>query len=185
MALNPYRNPYNYISRKELDMRKEMSYLLYGSTQEIPKGRLGILKRMRRDNDGKLLRCVCRDRVNDEPDKDTPCPYCFGYGYYWDEVWIVYFRNDDSFRKTEGYYKEFEGDIFYVEHNVTVRDEDYIVTLKLDSEGNVIIPVERDKHFKVLSADPFRSDYGRIEFYGIRTIEERPWSTWYGVSLRK
>lgn len=181
MSANPWRNPYS-TTRKEIDLRDELSRLLYGSTEEIAKGRIGLLRRMQRDSNGDLLKCDCRDDLTDEPDVDTYCRSCLGMGYYWNEVKITYFRDDSSFRKREGYYKEFEGDVFYVAHNVTVTEEDYIITIKRDSEGNAIIPIERDRYFKILSADPFRSDYGRIEFYGIRAIEERKWSTWYGAN---
>jgi len=183
MAINPYRTPY-FHSRKEIDLRKEFANLLYGSPEEIAKGRWGLLRRMRRDSNDNPISCVCRDPITNESDKDTSCRYCFGHGYYWDEIWFVYFRNDQSFKKVEGYYKEFEGDVFYTEYYVTVNPEDYIITVKLDNEGNVIIPVEREQSFKVLKPDGFRSDNGRIEYYGIRAIEERKWSTWYGAPAR-
>jgi hypothetical protein len=183
MASNPYRAPFLQ-GRKEIDLRKEFSDLLYGSPQETKKGRYGLLRKMRRDSNNKPIRCICRDPVTNEPDRDTFCRYCWGHGYYWDEGWFVYYRNDQSFRMTEGYYKEFEGDVFYSEYFLQVNPEDYIITVKLDQDGNVIIPVERETSFKILKADPFRSDNGRIEFYGIRTIEERKWSTWYGAPAR-
>ena len=186
MAKNPYTNLYPTTNTgKELDLRTEMYRTLYGAVDEVAKGRLGLLRRMRKDDDNKLIPCPCRDSVTDEPDKDYYCRYCLGMGYFWDEVRIVYYRNDDSFRKREGKNEEFEGDDFFVEYSAVVTPQDYIVTVKLAASGSPIVPVTRDKLFKILSADPFRSDSGRIEFWRIRAIEERNWSIWYGNETRQ
>jgi hypothetical protein len=182
------RSPYNLYplasSGKELDLRTEFYSLLYGSTGEIAKGRIGLLRHMRRDSEGNRIPCPCRDRNSNEPDRDYYCRSCLGFGWFWDEVKIVYYRDDSSFREVDGENKEFKGDVFYVEYDVTVSSDDYIVTLKLDVDGNIQTPVERDVYFRILSAPVFRSDNGRIEFIAIRAIEERKWSSWYGVKLR-
>lgn len=186
MSTNPYTNMYpTTASRKELDLRQEINRLLYGASDEIAKGRQGLLRKMRKDSNGNLLRCPCRNRNTDEPDRDYYCRYCLGMGYFWDEVKIVYYRNDGSFRKREGKTKEFEGDIFYLEYDTVISSNDYIVTVNLDKDGDPSIPVTRDTYFKILSADPFRADNGRIEFWAVRAIEERKWSTWYGVKNRQ
>jgi len=183
---NPYTSLYpTTLSGKELDLRTEMHRTLYGAIDEEPKGRLGLLRRMRRDSNGDLVRCPCRDNITDEPDKDYYCRYCLGMGYFWDEAKIVYYRNDDSFRKREGKNQEFEGDDFFLEYDVVIAPEDYIVTVDLDSEGKPTLPVTRSKMFKILSADPFRSDNGRIEFWRVRAVEERKWSIWYDVKNRQ
>ena len=183
---NPYSNLYPTTSSgKELDLRTEMNRTLYGSTDEVAKGRKGLLRRLRRDSDGNPIRCACRDNVTDEPDKDYYCRYCLGVGFYWDEIGIVYYRNDDSFRKREGKNQEFEGDDFFFEYNVVIAVDDYIVTVNLDNDGNVLVPVTRSKIFKILSSDPFRSDSGRIEFIKVRAKEERKWSIWYGNQNRQ
>jgi hypothetical protein len=186
MSTNPYTSPYpTSATRKELDLRDEMERLLYGASDEIAKGREGLLRRMRRDNNGFLKQCPCRGRDNNEPDRDFYCPYCIGMGYFWDEVKIVYYRNDDSFRKIEGKNREFEGDVFYFEYDTVITPDDYIITVKLDLDGDPITPVERDVYFKILSVDPFRSDTGRVEFLAVRAKEERKWSTHYGVKNRQ
>ena len=175
---NPYTSLYpTESSGKELNLRTEMYRTLFGAVDEVAKGREGLLRRMRRDTNGDLVRCPCRDNVSDEPDKDYYCRYCLGMGYFWDEVKIVYYRNDDSFRK--------EGDDFFLQYSVDITPEDYIVTVKLDDDGSPSTPVTRDKMFKILSADPFRADNGRIEFWRVRAIEERKWSVWYGIKNRQ
>ena len=186
------KSVYNYMytsstssSSKELDLRQELENFLYGAVDEIPKGRTGLIKQIRRDDDGNPIRCPCRDRITDEQDQDYYCRICLGAGYLWDERKIVYYRNNDSFRKVAGKNQEFEGDDFFVEYDSVITTDDVIITLKLDSEGNFITPVERDKSFAILSVDHFRSDNGRIEFWRIRTAEGRPWSVWYGVQNRQ
>ena len=183
---NPYTNLYpTNSSGIEIDLRTEINRILYGATDETAKGVKGLLRRMRKDSNGDLIRCPCRDDITDEPDKDYYCRYCLSMGYYWDEVTIVYYRNDDSFRKREGKNEEFEGDDLFLEHDVVITPEDYIVTVLLDDNGDPSIPVTRDKMFKILSADPFRSDNGRIEFWRVRAVEERKWSVWYGIKNRQ
>jgi hypothetical protein len=180
---SPHSVPYS--QGTEIDLREELSRTLYGAVDEVKKGRIGLLRKMRRNSSGELLRCVCRDNLTDEPDSDTYCRYCLGHGYYWDESKITYFKDDDSFRRHEGVTKEYEDSIFYVEYNVPVTDDDYIIEISVDSNGNVIIPIERIGFFKILKADPMRSDNGRIEFFQIRTKEERKWSVYYGVTNRQ
>jgi hypothetical protein len=183
---DPYTSLYpTSSSGKELNLRTEFYRTLFGAVDEEAKGREGLLRKMRRDSDGNPIRCVCRDIVTDEPDKDYYCRYCLGMGYYWDEIKIIYFRNDNSFRKREGKNEEFEGDDFFLQYDVEVTPADYIVTVILDTEGNPSSPITRNKFFKILSADSFRSDNGRIEFWRVRAIEERKWSVWYGNQNRQ
>jgi hypothetical protein len=165
-------------SRKELDMRQEMSRTLFGAVDEIAKGRTGMLRRMREDSDGNPIKCPCRDTITDEPDKDYYCRVCLGHGFLWDEEEIVYYRDNDSTRR----YKE---TFFYVEYGVEPKDGDYIVEIKLDLSGKPVTPVQRSNFYRVDTADAFRSDEGRVEFWRCRTKLEREWSVWYGVQNRQ
>lgn len=177
-------SPYSF-NRKEIDLRKELSETMDGSIGEISKQVPGILRKMRRDDDGVLQRCTCRDKLTDEPDQDHYCRYCLGHGYYWDEIPITYYKNNVAFRRDEEKTREYLSHVFYLEHEIDVTGNDYIITIRLDSDGNVIIPIERDLHFKILSADPFRGENSRIEFFAIRAVEERKWSTSYGIKNRQ
>ena len=105
-AFRPYRHSH---SKVELDLREELHRLLYGAPDEVAKGKYGLLRKMRKDENGNFIRCSCRSKITDEPDHDFFCRYCHGHGYFWDEYKIVYYRNDDSFFKREGKTKEFEG----------------------------------------------------------------------------
>ena len=125
--------------------------------------------------------------------KDTHCfvadgllvHNCIGMGYLWDEVKVLYYRDETSFREREGQNKDFEGDMFYVEYDVNISSDDYIITVTLDVDGDIQVPVERNEYFKILKADSMRADNGRIEFFAIKAVEERKWSTWYRAKLRR
>ena len=171
---SPYKNLYPK-QGKELNLREEFNKTLYGDFDEIAKGRTGLLRKMRRNEEGDLIRCSCRDIVTDEPSSDYHCRYCKGHGYYWDEIPIVYFYNKNND----------VDDIFYLEYNIEVTDRDYIVQVKLDNNGNIIIPVQRERFFRIREVDIEVADFSKIEFTVVKTVEERKWSTWYGVKNRQ
>ena len=183
---SPYSNLYpTSTSGKELDLRQEIYRLLHGAIDEEAKGRYGLLRKMRRDGNGNPVRCACRNPITDEADKDHYCRSCLGMGYYWDELKILYYRDETSFRKRSGTNKEYVGDHFFVEYSNIVTDDDYIITVKLDVNGVPESPVTRNLFFKIIGATSFRSDNGRIEFWRIRAVEERKWSVYYGVQNRQ
>lgn len=181
---SPYLNPYPKTS-EELDLREEFRKTLYGSFDEVPKGRVALFRKMRRDSNRNLLRCPCRDPLTDEPDRDRFCPVCWGHGWYWDEKYITYFANEDSYKIEEATNKEYVSNLIYVEYNTEVTDEDYIISVRTDFDGNVIIPVERLTFYKIYDARHYKSDKGRTEYIMLRTREEQSWSTWYGVKNRQ
>lgn len=183
---SPYSNLYPTTSSgKELDLRKEIRRLLYGAVDEEAKGRWSLLRRMRRDSSGNRIRCACRSNITDEQDRDYYCRFCVGHGFYWDEVPILQYRDRTSFRKINEDNREFVYDKFFVEYDTIINDEDYIVTVKLDINGMPQSPVTREKYFRIVSAVPFRSDNGRIEFWEVRAKEEFQWSIHYGVPIRQ
>lgn len=170
--------PSGVFSGDELDLRAELQRTLYGAPDETPKGRTGLLRVMRLDSDGNPTKCPCRDTITDEPDKDFYCRVCLGMGFLWDERKIVYYRDDDSKSKKDEVY-------FYLEHTDNPARWDYIIELKLDGDGSVIEPEERDLFYKIEYAEAFRSDRGRIEYWRCRTTLERKWSVWYGNASRQ
>ena len=181
------KNPYGTVTSGsiELDLRQEMNELLYGSAGEIAKGKVGLLRKMRLDNNGERIRCSCRNKITDEPDRDYFCRYCHGHGYFWDETKIVYYKNDDSFMRKEGKVQEYERDMFFIEYFKDISPYDFIIEIALDKDGIPIQPVQRLKVYDIISAVEFRADYGRVEFWQIRAKFRREWSVWYGVKNRQ
>jgi hypothetical protein len=169
------RNPYNASSiGKEIDLRSELHRLLFGAADEIPKGKIGLLRRMRKDNNNQMIRCPCRNELTDEPDRDYYCRTCNSMGFLWDEYKIVYYKNNESF-------KEDRKGLFYLEYGADVTKYDFIIEVALNSEGVPLVPVRREAVYDIILADPFRADNGRIEFWNITAQHRRDWSTWYGV----
>jgi len=173
---------------KEIDLRLEFRRFLYGHGREIPKGQRGLLRRMRRDDDGALVVCSCVDEITREPDKDTKCPYCLGEGYLWDEEWITFYKvivssNEGLVRKDR---KEKAGvanipyAFFYVEHHVDPTRYDKIVEVERDLDGSAAIPYRRTAVFDIATAQPFRSDRGRVEYWRLATVQDSVKSTWQG-----
>jgi hypothetical protein len=169
---------YGSNSSKEIDLRHEVGNLFYGATDEIAKGMIGLLRIMRRDSDHNLIQCACRNKVTNEPDRDSFCPYCYGFGYLWDEYKIVYYRNDDSLKNQEDV-------VFYFEWEADITSDDFIVEIKLDKDGSPLQPVQRTKIYDILSSDTFNADYGRVEFWKVTAKSRRNWSVWYGVQNRQ
>lgn len=170
-----YKKSYNGL---ELDLREELSRTLNGATDEIAKGRTGLLRIMRRDSINEPVRCPCRDKQTDEASTFSYCRYCLGHGFLWDEEKMLYYKNEDSFSKEKGY-------LFYVQYDKDITDIDYIVTVKTDKEGQPIYPVERETKFKILEAHKYKADRGRLEFWQVQAVEERDWSVHYGVKNRQ
>ena len=103
---------------------------------------------------------------------------CLGMGYLWDERELVYYKNDDTLRKSDEAF-------FYVEYFVEPSVGDYVVEVVRNTEGVITPPGERQGLFKIIKAEAFRSDTGRIEYWRCRTKYERKWSVWYGVPSRQ
>lgn len=178
---NPYRGIH---SRKEIDLRDELNRTLYGASDEIAKGRIGLLRQMRRDSSGNLVQCPCRSDITTEPDRDHFCRYCHSHGYYWDEYRIVYFKNDETFKRSSGNIEEYKSNMFYFEYYGNIYNEDFIVEVKVDKEGIPEVPIKRLKVYDIISADELRAENGRTEFWQVRAEENREWSVWYGVKPR-
>lgn len=170
----------------EIDLRVEFYRFLYGFGNEIPKGQVGILRRMRTDDSGDLIPCACVDSLTNEPDRDTLCPYCLGEGLLWDEEWIVYYKmmvaSHEGMVRKDKTEKPGISNIpyafFYVEHDVNPTRKDKIVEVVRDTNGNVIRPYQREAINTIATAEPFKSDLGRIEYWRLACSKDSLLSTW-------
>lgn len=179
-------NPYgNTTAPSEIDLRKELHDLFDGSSQEISKKRTGLIRIMRRDASGSLIRCACRDNITDEPSRDHYCRYCLGLGFLWDEYKITYFKNDDPYSREQGKVGDFLSNIFYIQYDTDITNYDHLIEIDTDAEGTPIIPYRYKSMWDIESAECFRLDNGRIEYWRIRAKYQRDWSTYYGVKNRQ
>jgi len=171
----------------EIDLREEFRRLLYGFGQELPKGQKGILRRMRIDDDGNKIQCSCVDELTHEPDKDFACPYCLGEGYYWDEEWITYYKtlvssNEGLVRKNQlekGGITNIPFAFFYLEYQVSPTVYDRIIEVERELSGDPNTPYVRSALFGISTAQSFRSDQGRIEYWRLATVRHNIHSTWW------
>ncbi|RLC15055.1 MAG: hypothetical protein DRI24_11905 [Deltaproteobacteria bacterium] len=169
----------------ELDLRVEIERTLHGASDEIAKGRSGFLRKIRRDSEGKPVRCPCRDSITDEPDKDYFCKFCHSMGWFWDEHKIVYYKGDDVFRPSgnkqqETQPKKVDASYFYIECNEVITPIDIIVEVEVDKEGKITYPVKRLNFFEIWRPEDFKADNGRLEYWRVTAGLLRDWSVWYG-----
>jgi len=173
---------------KELDLRKEFHEFLFGSATEVPKGQVGILRRMRKDDNGNLIPCACVDKKTGEPDLDTFCPYCHGEGYIYDEEWIAYYRvlvssQEGMVRKNQAHRAGMSNIpfvFFYLEYNVEPSRVDKIVEVSRDVDGGVLLPYTEEAIYPIATLEPFRSDSGRIEYWRLASVLSSVKSNWQG-----
>ena len=157
---------------EEIGLRDELYSTFYGDIDEVRKGQIGMLRRIRVDDDLNPIRCNCRDKVTDEPDKDTKCRFCYGMGWLWDERKLVYYKNNDA--------AHLPGDTtFYVEYSVEPKRGDYLVEVRRDLEGRPTVPLVREKLYCINEVESFRSDRGRIEYWRLKASLDKTWSVWY------
>lgn len=168
-------NPYKGIRRTEPDMRREMNNTLDGIFPEISKKQPIILRRMRKDANGHLVKCDCVDEVTKEPDKDTYCPFCQGDGHYWDENYIDAYKVSLSGDEAKALGERLIGPgllniplmVFYTRSTVDINITDKIVEMSLDKEGQVAKPIHRNQLYRIGEVVDYRSDNGRLEYWKI------------------
>jgi len=199
MAYDPYPSVTNYnpysantalypvaSGTTEIDLRAEFRRFLYGYGREIPKGQRGLLRRMRLDDDGKLIECVCLDEVTKEPEIDYACPYCAGEGYLWTEEWITFYKvevstNEGLVRKDNpekaGIYN-IPYTFFYVEYFVNPSGHDKVIEVDRELDGKISSPYRRSAIYTMSRCQPFRSDSGRIEYWRLAGAKRSIKSTW-------
>lgn len=177
------------VSGSEIDLRQEFHDLLYGSATEIAKGRPAILRRMRRDESGNLVRCPCVDSKTNEPDQDTPCQYCWGEGYLWDEEWVIIYKQVvSSARAAPRLPQEYKPGVawipleyIYMEYFVNPTRFDKYIEVALDEEGAPVVPYKREAKYNISLPQYLRADNGRIEYWRLAVNRDTLKSNWEQV----
>lgn len=164
----------------EIDLRDEVEKMFSGDTGEIPKQQRFVLRKIRLSEDVPVP-CACRDELTKEGDSVDTCPFCIGEGYYWDEEWVFgYVMYNDtkahqSAKRTQlqpGLVSAYDK-IFYLRYSETITYNDKIIELKLDSDGNPLIPYKRKAIYRPETIVDYRSDFGRKEYIAIY-VNENP-----------
>jgi len=167
-------NPYAGSSSTEADLRKEVHDMFFGNDYEIAKAHSVLFRRMRRDEDDKLIPCECVDSLTNEA--LPKCPSCLSEGYLWDETWVKTRKVDvgSTVKKLvlrnmhlAGGVVDVDTVVYYFEYSIHPTWYDRIVEMVHDNEGNPVIPYRRWKIHKPQTVIDLRSDRGRIEFYAV------------------
>jgi hypothetical protein len=155
--------------------------MFHGSATEIPKARKAVLRRMRRNSDGSLIIAPSVDELTHEPDMDTYDPFSMGERYLWDEELIdvrkVTVRSTEAGLADRDQFLapgilNTQTVLFFCEYHVEPTYYDRIVELALDRDGDLITPYRRRRIYRAQSVVDYRSDTGRIEFWGIFCSEK-------------
>lgn len=175
------RQLYPGSSRTEIDLRQELHNMFTGGGGEIPKARDVILRRMRRDSSGNPIIAPSVDALTREPDLDTYDPFALGEQYLWDESFqltrrVVGMSNNVGLARRDmrlqGGVINPQTVVFFFQHHVAPTWYDRIVELQLDLDGAPIVPYRRGRIYKPESVVDYRSDNGRVEFWGVFCFEK-------------
>lgn len=176
-------NKYNYYGTpgfNEIDLRKEFTNTLRGKSPEIAKGKSIFVRIFRRNSSGRRIECSCLHPITREPPKDRKCNSCLGEGYQWDEHLTLAhsqalappaaLARRETLR--EAGIINTPTRAFYLEPIPNLTNEDKLIVLRMDIEGNLINPVERLEIYKIVSLEELRLDNGRLEFYKVAGYSE-------------
>jgi len=171
---------YPHTGGTEPDMREEFNNMMDGKWPEVPKAQPIVLRKMRRDDSGVLVGCPCVDRLTQEPDLDTFCPFCHGERYLWDEQmydgYKVVLRSDVGLSSKEDLIRpgllNIPFVIFYMRSHIDITQDDKIVELILDTSGQPVRPYKREFLYRIGTAIDLRSDGGKLEYWKLDCYSE-------------
>lgn len=159
----------------EINLRKEFQHTQDGNAPEIAKFQPALLRRFRLDGNGTKILCSCVSPVTGEPDRERRCPICLGEKYQWDEIAIELYHAEVN---TESQKSDRESlrrpgimntplRVFYISYLVDLTQEDKLVLLVLDKEGNISQPQRRSELYVISTLNPMRLDNGKLEFWKV------------------
>lgn len=179
-SFKPFKTP----PTKEIDLRAELNQFLFGATDEVPKGQLLILRKMR-VQDGILIPnratdlqvCDCKSATSNEPDIDYRCSLCDGEGYLFDDTIIPGYKTDRfGYQDVEVYEKHGKNTVamsfFFVQYHDDITRFDKILEPVINREGAVVTPVQILQSHNIHMAQRFKGDNGRIEYYRLSCFSE-------------
>jgi hypothetical protein len=165
----------------EISIRNELINTLQGLFSEEKKRQNGVIRTMRRDSLGKLIKCSCNDSASGEPDKTTPCPYCSGEGNLWDETLIDFYRWEPGYDSAKSLNESLTKPgtlnipikIFYIAYSEDLTLDDKLIELVLDKEGLPILPYQRRSIYRFGTLNDLRLDDGRLEYWKVLAYQDK------------
>lgn len=158
-------------------MRQELIDMFDGKSPEIPKAQGGLLRRMRRDANDRKIPCPCVDSLTKEPDKDRWCPVCYGDAFLWDEEELQFYRILPASNTANALQDELRQPglinipivVFYIRYDSRITEDDKIVRIALDLEGEPVTPRSREAIYRVNAVWDYRADNGKLEYWKVFT----------------
>ena len=162
----------------ELSLRKEFNSFLMGGNGDTPHRKKVLLRVFRLDSDNKKISCSCLSSISKEP--SYTCNFCLGEGYFWDEEWIWCYSRFLGADSGQGNRKRnlpsgiirVDYKIFYFKYDANIKYTDKIVELKLDTEGDPVVPYIRQAIYNTQTIVENRSDNGKLEYYTVYCREQ-------------
>ena len=165
-------------SSSEIDLRQWFDNLIYGTSGGTAHGHWLLIRHMRHSSNGAKIACSCLNALTNEA--SPTCPYCYAEGYLWDERWYLGYSapvgpqgglaNKDRFPPPGVIKADYKA--FYFRYDTAIKYGDKIVEVLLDMEGRIVVPYIRTNIHKPQTIAEYRSDNGRIEYFGIYCREE-------------
>lgn len=155
----------------EIDLREEFDNILFGEDDGVRHSQFVLIRKMRHDDNGDKIYCTCMEnKTTREPDPD--CSYCLGEGFLWDEYWKLSFwmygSADTGLVRKDIYQAagivNADYKIFFLRYDTEIYEGDKIIEVKLDVEGEPVLPYVREAIHKPQTLGKRRADNGRIEF---------------------
>jgi hypothetical protein len=164
---------FSIAARPEIDLRKKFDEIIYGGDGLIPHGKKILHRKLRRDVNDLTIACPCVSPSSKEPNPN--CSYCAGEGKFWDEHWIdgySMYKSGEAGLTTKTRYlppgqARVDYKVFYIRYNFDIRYGDKLIEVKLNSEGEVVLPLLRKAIYSPETIIDYRSDGGRIEYWAV------------------
>ena len=167
---------YTHFGEADISIKDEISELFKKYS------RWGLLRRMRRNANGKLLPCPqCRKIGTQGHAVMHICDKCLGVGYIWDEEWVRYYQWPGvSASTSKGSFKQYmewgalptNFAIIYLEAGKKPTEEDKVIEVEHDDTGTPIQPTVRKMLFDIRSIDDYRLDGGRLEYFRLAAMKQ-------------
>lgn len=170
----------NTMPDSEVDLREQMQALFYGTSSEIPKGQTVIFRKMRRksgivwpveENDLEITPAI-NSLTHQGPTPTYPDNWAFGEKFLFDDQLVrTYHSRPIVVEAMNGTMPLPLGVVplgttyFYLEYWVMPSIYDKIIELVINEQGVPVSPIKQFMKYHIHSAEPFRSDNGRIEFW--------------------
>lgn len=139
---------------------------------------------MRRDSSDNLIACSCVHGLTKEPDRDFPCPYCYGSGWLFDEelvtAYMVVASAPGGSNAASNFPKMASGTMyvpaarFFLSYDVNPKKDDRIVEIELDSAGDPVTPYNRIAVYEFMLVRAMRADNAKIEFWACSSQKMGP-----------